>query len=169
MRHWYYILKCKVWIINVRKKSILFHVLLYQLHQSQIFIGRANAEAEAPILWPPDVKNWLIRKDPDAGKEWRQGEKGTIEDKMVGWYHQLSGPEFEQAPGVGDGQGGLACCCAWSGRVGSKWRKLNWCVCYYCHAVVYIPVFSTRCKLLCIPGVSTKMLKYSLKWTWFML
>ena len=63
-----------------------------------------------PILWPPDVKNWLIRKDPDAGKDWRWEEKGTTEDEMVGWHHQLHGHGFGQAPGVGDGQGGLACC-----------------------------------------------------------
>ena len=67
------------------------------------FIGRTEAEAEAPILWTPDVNNWLIGKDPDAGKDWRQEEKGTTEDEMVGWHHQLDAHEFEQAPGVGDG------------------------------------------------------------------
>ena len=82
-------------------------------NQSWIFIGRTDAEAEALILWPPDAKNWLIGKDPDAGKDWRQEEKGMTEDEMVGWHHQLDGHEFEQAPGVGDGQGGLACCSAW--------------------------------------------------------
>ena len=78
--------------------------------QSWMFIGRTDAEAETPILWPPDVKNWLIWKDPDAGKNWRQEEKGTTEDEMVGWHHRLDGHEFEQALGVGDKQGGLACC-----------------------------------------------------------
>ena len=78
--------------------------------QPWIFIGRTDVEAKTPILWPPDVKNWLIRKDPDAGKDWRQEEKGTTEDEMVGWHHQLDGHEFGQAPGVGDGQGSLACC-----------------------------------------------------------
>ena len=72
-------------------------------NQSWIFIGRTGAEAEAPILWPPDVKNWLLRKDPDAGKDWRQEEKGTTKDEMVGWNCWLSGHEFEQVPGVGDG------------------------------------------------------------------
>ena len=66
-------------------------------------IGRTDAEAEAPILWPPDAKNWLIGKDPDAGKDWRQEEKGMAEGEMVGWHHWLDGHEFEQAPGVGDG------------------------------------------------------------------
>jgi len=69
-------------------------------NQSWIFIGRTDAEAEAPILWPPDAKNWLIRKDPDARKDQRQEEKGITEDEMVGWHHQLNGHEFEQAPGV---------------------------------------------------------------------
>ena len=79
-------------------------------NQSWIFTGRTNAQAETPILWPPDVKNWLIGKDPDAGKDWRQEEKGMTEDEMVGWHQRLDGREFEQAPGVDDGQGSLACC-----------------------------------------------------------
>ena len=78
--------------------------------QSWILIGRTDAEAETPILWPPDVKNWLIGKDPDAGKDWGQEEKGTTEDEMVGWHHWLGRHEFEQAPGVGDGKGSLVCC-----------------------------------------------------------
>ena len=72
-------------------------------NQSWIFIGRTDTEAETPILWPPDVKNWLIRKDPDAGKDWRREEKWMPEDEMVGWHHQFNEQEFEQAPGVGDG------------------------------------------------------------------
>ena len=79
-------------------------------NQSWIFIGRTDAEAETPILWPPDVKNWLTGKDPAAGKDWRQ-EKGTTEDEMVGWHHWLYGRESGWTPGVGDGQGSLACCC----------------------------------------------------------
>ena len=82
-------------------------------NQSWIFTGRPDAEAETPILWPPDGKNWLTGKDPDAGKDWRQKEKGTIEDEMVGCHHRLDGHEFEQALGVGDGQGGLVCSNAW--------------------------------------------------------
>ena len=82
-------------------------------NQSWIFIGRTDADAETPILWPPDVTNWLIEKDPDAGKDWRREEKGMIEDEMVGWHHRLSGHEFEQALGIGDGQGSLACCSPW--------------------------------------------------------
>ena len=79
-------------------------------NQSWIFIGRTDAEAEAPILWPPDAKNQLIGKHLDAGKDWRQEEKGMTQDEMVGWHHWLYVHEFEQAPGDGEGQGGLACC-----------------------------------------------------------
>ena len=79
-------------------------------NQSWIFIGRTDADAEASILWPPDVKNWLMGKDPDAGKDWRQEEKGLTEHEMVRWHHPLDGQEFEQAPGVGGEQESLACC-----------------------------------------------------------
>jgi len=96
-------------------------------NQSWIFIGRTDAEVEIPILWPPDMKNWLTRKDPDAGKDWRQVEKGTTEDEMVGWHHQLNGHEFEQALEIGDGQGSLVCCSPWGRRVGHNWvTELNW-------------------------------------------
>ena len=78
-----------------------------------IFIGRTDAEAEAPILWPPDVKSWLIGKDPIPGKDWRQKEKETTEDKMVERHHGLKGHEFEQTPGDSEGQGSLACCIPW--------------------------------------------------------
>ena len=81
-------------------------------NQSWIFIGRTDAKAETPILWPPDMKNWLIGKDPDAGRDWRQ-EKGTTEDEMVGWHHRLNRHESEWALGVGDGQGSLLCCNPW--------------------------------------------------------
>ena len=77
-----------------------------------------DAEAEAPVLWPPDVKSRLTGKDPDAGKDGRQQEKAMAEDEMVGWHPRLNGHEFEQAPGVGNGQGGLACCSSWGRRVG---------------------------------------------------
>ena len=82
-------------------------------NQSWMFIGRTDAEAETLILWPPDAKSWLIWKDPDAGKDWRQEEKGMTEDEMAGWLHQLNGHGFGWTPGAGDGQGGLVCCCSW--------------------------------------------------------
>ena len=83
-------------------------------NQSWIFTGRTDGVAETPIPWPPDAKNWLIWKDPDAGKDWRREEKGTTEGKMVGWHHRLIGHEFEQTLGDGEGQENLACCCPWS-------------------------------------------------------
>ena len=82
-------------------------------NKSWIFIRRTEAEAEAPILWTPDVKNWLIWKDPDAGKDWRREEKGTTEDEMVGQHHWLHGYEFEQTLGDREGQGSLVCCGPW--------------------------------------------------------
>ena len=90
-------------------------------NQSWMFIGRTDAEAEAPILWPPDAKSWLIGKDPDAGKDWGQEEKGMTEDEVVGWQHQLERHGFGWTPGVGDGQGGLACCGSW----GHSWTCLS--------------------------------------------
>ena len=95
-------------------------------NQSSIFIGRTDAEAETAILWPPDVKSWLIWKDPDAGKDWMQEEKGPRENEMVGWHHRLDGHEFGQALGAGDGQGGLACCSPWGRKESDKTEWLNW-------------------------------------------
>ena len=86
----------------------------------------SDAEAETPILWPPDAKNWLTGKDPDAGKDWRQEEKGMTEDKMVGWYHRLDGHGFEQAPGDGGGQGSLVCCHPWGCKESDTTEQLNW-------------------------------------------
>ena len=84
-------------------------------NQSWIFI--TGIGAEAPVLWPPNAKGWLIRKDPDAGKDWRLSEKGMTEDEMVGWHHQFNGHESEQAPGDGEGQGSLACCRPWGSQI----------------------------------------------------
>ena len=93
-------------------------------NQSWIFIGRTDAEAEAQILWPPDVKSWLVRKDPDAGKDWRQ-EKGTTENEMVEWHHQLNGHEFEQTSGDSEGQRNLACCSSWGPKESDTTEQLN--------------------------------------------
>ena len=95
-------------------------------NQSWIFIGRTDAEAETPILWPPDGKNWLTGKRPDARKDWRQEEKGMTEDEMVGWHHRLDGHEFKQAPGVGVGQGSLECCSPWGHKELDMTDWLNW-------------------------------------------
>ena len=120
----------KIWKQLVDSKIMMYLSLIHPVHpkgdQSCMFIGRTDAEAKAPILWPPKAKNRLTGKDPDAGKYWGQEEKGMTEDEMVGWHHWLSGHESEWAPGVGDGQGGQACC-------GPRGRKeldttewLNW-------------------------------------------
>ena len=95
-------------------------------NQSWIFIGRTDAEAETPNIWPLDMKSWLIGEDPDSGNDWRQEEKGTTEDEMVGWLHQLSGHEFEQAPAVGDGQGSLVCCSPWGRKQLDTTEWPNW-------------------------------------------
>ena len=97
-------------------------------NQSWIFIGRIDVEAESPILRPPDAKNWLIWKDPDAGKDSRWEEKGTTEDEMVGWHHRLNGHEFESILRVGEGQGGLVCCSPWGCKELDMTEWLNWTV-----------------------------------------
>ena len=121
------------WVMVLEKtlESPLNHKEIQPIHsignQSWTFIGKTDAEAETPILWPPDVKNWLTRKDPNAGKDWRREERGTAEDETVGWYHQLNGHASEEALGVGDGQGSLACCSPWGRRVRHEWAtELNW-------------------------------------------
>ena len=94
--------------------------------QPWVFIGRTDVEAETPILWPPDAKIWLIWKYPDAGKYWGQEEKVTTEDEMVGWYHPLNGHGSRWTPGVGDGQGGLACCGSWGHKESDMSEQLSW-------------------------------------------
>ena len=92
-----------------------------------VFIGRTDVKAETPVFWPPDVKSWLIWKDPDIGKDWGWEEKGTTEDEMVGRHHRLNGREFGWIPGVGDGHRSLACWVSWGRKVGHNWAtELNW-------------------------------------------
>ena len=100
-------------------------------NQSWLLIGRTDVEAETPILWLPNAKSWLTWKYPDAGKDWGQEEKGTIEDEMAGWHRRLNGHEFGWTPGVGDGQGGQACCDSWGRKEsdtteGLIWSDLKW-------------------------------------------
>ena len=114
--------------------------------QSWIFIWRTDAEAEAPILWPPEAKNWLFGKDPDAGKNWRQEERRRTEDKIVGWHHQLDGDEFEQALGVGDGQGSLVCCSPWHHKESDTTEtELKW---YWLEGLHFLPLWLWSTKLL---------------------
>jgi len=112
-------------------------------NQPWIFIGRTDAEAEAPILWLPDVKSQLTGKDPDSGTDRRQEEKGTTEDEMVGWHHWINGHEFEEAPGDGKGQWSLVCCSPWgckelnmtewlnNNKLSMKMRQ-HWGTVFYC-------------------------------------
>ena len=94
--------------------------------QSRVFIGRTDVETETPTFWPPNAKKWFTGKDPDSGKDWRQEEKVTTEDEMVGWHHRLNGHEFGLTPGVGDGQGGLVCCNSWGCKDSDITERLNW-------------------------------------------
>ena len=94
--------------------------------RSWVFFGRNDAKGETPVLWPPHAKSWLIGKDSDAGRNWGQEEKGTIEDEIAGWHHRLDGHEFEWTPGVGDGQGDLACCNSWGHKESDMTERLNW-------------------------------------------
>ena len=131
---------CKSWII---KKAECQRIDVFELwcwrrllrvpwtarrwNQSWIFIGRTEAKAEAPVFLLSYAKNWIIGKDPDAGKDWRQEEKGTTEDEMVGWHHQLDWHDFEQSLVVGDGQGSLACCSLWGSKESdNQTTGLNW-------------------------------------------
>ena len=125
------------WTVVLEKtlESLLDRKEIQPVHpkgnQSCIFIGRTDVEADTPILWPPNMKSWLIGKDPDAGNDWRREEKGTTEDKIAGWHHRLDGREFEWTLGDGDGQGGLVCSIhgVWKSRTRlSNWTELNWCI-----------------------------------------
>ena len=100
--------------------------ILKEISPGWVFTGRTDVEAETPILWSPDAKSWLIWKDPDAGKNLQQEEKGTTEEKMVEWHHRLNGHGFAWTPGVGDGQRGLACCGSWGHKELDTTERLNW-------------------------------------------
>ena len=114
----------------IKKKQELnnlwYIVYLYIEQDKNHVLGGNDAKAEAPVLWPPHEKNWLIGKDSDAGRDWGQEEKGVTEDEMAGWHHWLDGHESEWTPGVGDGQGGLAWCNSWSCKESDMTDRLNW-------------------------------------------
>ena len=121
-----------IWDPKKRKSVTAFsfyacicHEMMGLENQSWIFIGRTDAEAETPVFCPPHAKSWLIWKDSDAGRDWGQEEKGTTEDEMAGWHHWLDGRESEWTPGVGDGQGGLACCGSWGREESDTTEQLN--------------------------------------------
>ena len=120
------------WTVVLEKtlESLLNYKEIQLVHakgdQSWVFIGRTDAKAETPIFWQPHVKSWFIGKDPDAGRDWGQEEKGTTEDEMPGWHHRLDEHEFEWTSGIGDGQGGLACCYSWGLKKSDTTKRLNW-------------------------------------------
>ena len=118
--------------------------------QSWMFIGRTDAKAETPILWPPHVKSWLIGEDPDAGRDWGQEEKGTTKDEMAGWHHRLNGHEFGWTPGVGDGLGGLACCVRYMGSQSrtwlSDWTELTQ---HFLAVLALVPVLNLPVSICC--------------------
>ena len=120
------------WTVVLEKtlESPLDHKEIQPVHpkgdQSWVFIGRTDAEAETPIFWPPHAMGWLIGKDPDAGRDWGQKEKGTTEGEMDGWHHRLNTHGFEWTLGVGDGQGGLVCCSSWGRKELDTTEWLNW-------------------------------------------
>ena len=123
---WYFSLKNKM--NSLQRRTI--HMIVKQnvisvLKLLKVF-GRNDAKAETPVLWPPYAKSWLIGKDSDAGRDWRQEEKGRTEDEMAGCHHRLDGREFEWTLGVGDGQGGLACCDSWGRKESDMTERLNW-------------------------------------------
>ena len=131
--------------------------------QSWVFIGRTDVEAGTPILWPPHAKSWLIGKDPDAGMDWGQEEKGTTEDEMAGWHHQLDGHELESTPGVGDGQGGLACWDSWGHKESDTTELLNWHTDRYLAEILKgIFLNLSRIKIIISNSHDTKLLFYSL-------
>ena len=123
-------------------------------NQSWIFTGRIDTEAETPVLWTPDAKSWLLGKDPDAGKDWGQEEKGMTEDKMLGWHHWHNGHWFEWTPGVGEGQGGLACCGSWGCKELDttewlNWTELNWAFRVLALSFIVCLSFCSLCLLIC--------------------
>ena len=111
---------------TLERSSKEIHPVHSEGDQPWDFFGRTDAKAETPILWPPHLKSWLTGKDSDAGRDWGQEEKGTTEDEMAGWHHWLDGHESEWTPGVGDGQGGLACCDSWGRKESDTTERLIW-------------------------------------------
>jgi len=130
------------------------------------FFGRNDAKAETPVLWPPHAKSWLIGKDSDAGRDWGQEEKRMTEDEMAGWHHWLDGRESEWTLGVGDGQGGLACCDSWGRRVRHNWvTELNWTERDY-KLTLIDSCLIFLCACLSLQGTLFSMFLCKVRWKW---
>ena len=125
--------------------------------QSWVFFGRTDAKAETPLLWPPHAKSWLIGKDSDAGRDWWQEEKGMTEDEMAGWHHRLNGHEFEWTLGVGDGQGGLACCDSWGHKESDTTEELTWTELKVRESIKYIHSSQSNIKILMNMEIGTNL------------
>ena len=127
---------CSFWAVVLEKtlESPLDRKKIQPVHSKgdQSWVGRTDAKGETPILWPPRVKSWLFGKDPGAWRDWRQKEKGMTKDEMAWWHHWLDGHEFEWTLGVGDWQGGLACCNSWGRKESDMTERLNWTEEYIC-------------------------------------
>ena len=149
----------------------LLAILWNSVFRFWIFTGRTDGEAEAPVLWPPDAKSWLLGKDPDAGKDWGQEEKRMTEDKMVGWHHQIDGLEFEQALGIADGQGGLECWGLWGHKESDMTQQLNWTelIQVSIFFIFSLPFTSLLSQLFVRPPQKTILLFFciSSSWGWF--
>ena len=142
-------------------------------NQSWIFIGRTDGEVETPKFWPPDVKNELLGKDPDTGKDWSQEEKGKTVDEMVGWHHRLDGHESEQAPEVDDGQESLACCSPWGNKESDmteqlNWTELNWRfkILWFSYSFIQIPKLISELSFLENSHLSKSTIFYSSESSW---
>ena len=128
--------------------------------QSWVFFGKTDAKAETPVLWPPHVKCWLIGKDSDAGRDWGQEEKGMTEDELAGWHHRLDGCESEWTPGVGDGQGDLACYDSWGRKESDTTERLNW-------TEILIAIYFSR--VFSISPRQVVLIWKELSWFWWLL
>ena len=145
---------CQFWALQETARTLPLRWVLWQ----KITWPKKNAKAETPVLWPPHAKSWLIGKDSDAGRNWGQEEKGTIEDEMAGWHHWLNGRESGWTLRVGDGQGGLACFDSWGCKESDTTERLNWtelkkkyylfCICTY----PFCPNLTTHLELQGCPG-----------------
>jgi len=132
------------WTVKTSNQSILKEI------SPECSLEGLMPKLKLPILWPPVAKNWLLGKDPDAGKDWRHEEKGTTEDEMIGWHHWLDGHEFEQVLGAGDGQESLVCCSPWGHKESDMTERLNWTELDYTYLCLHCGVSEWSLKLLFI-------------------